>query len=217
MKSLKQSLFQRLLTEEEREKYAHMYRRREENNEKLKTSLKSHLSTLNDGVIAIIITIMLLELPSPSEAGYQGLLWAILIFFISFFVVADFWYENKRTFEIIDEVDHLTMILNFVFLAVLGLIPVMTKWIMRETISFAVVNYGVVYLFTLLIQNFLHFAVLRKRFKAHSGMFLKLTVARIAQVLIPNVLLIALGFFFPKAVMILYLALPVIGFLQPEY
>ncbi len=217
MKNLKQDLFQRMLTEEERGKYAHMNRRSEETREKLKTSLKSHLSTLNDGVIAIIITIMLLELPSPTEAGYQGLLWAILVFFISFFVVADFWYENKRTFEIIDEVDHLTMILNFVFLAVLGLIPVMTKWIMRDTTCFAVVNYGVVYLLTLLVHNFLHFSVLRKRFRAHSKLFVKLTAARIAQVLIPNLLLIALGFFFPKIVMILYLALPVIGFLQPEY
>ena len=85
MKTQKQRLFERLLTEEEREKYAHMNQRRETNSEKLKSGLKGHLSTLNDGVIAIIITIMLLELPFPSEVGYKSFLWAILIFFVSFF------------------------------------------------------------------------------------------------------------------------------------
>lgn len=57
-------------------------------------ALKAHLDSLNDGIIAIIITIMVLEIPLPSQAAvsYHDFLKAIFIFGVSFFVVANFWY-----------------------------------------------------------------------------------------------------------------------------
>ena len=41
-------------------------------------------------------------------------LWSIAVFFISFFTIAGFWYENKRIFETMREGDHLTVVMNFV-------------------------------------------------------------------------------------------------------
>ena len=112
----RETLFNRFLTESEQAKYDHMRQRREENNQTLRKNLKTHISTLNDGIVAIIITVMLLEIPFPTAPeNYGSFLRAILIFLVSFFVVADFWYENKRVFETVKEVDHPIMIVNFLF------------------------------------------------------------------------------------------------------
>jgi uncharacterized membrane protein len=81
------------------------------------------LSTLNDGVIAIFITVMMLGIPYPtSEWSYFDFLWSILVFWVSFFIIAGFWYDNKVVFLSMREADHLVVIANFLFLAVLALI-----------------------------------------------------------------------------------------------
>ncbi len=214
----KEKLFSRLLTEDERVKYAHMRQRRQENDASLRKGLKGHLSTLNDGIVAIIITVMLLEIPFPSSPkDYGSFLWSILIFLVSFFVVADFWYENKRAFETIREVDHPIMIVNFLFLAALSLIPVMTKWIMREAVGFSVLNYGIAYMAVLLLHQILSIAIVRKRFEGYGGLLAKLILSRVGLVLAFNAALILLGWFFPRPIMVLYVALPILDFLQPGY
>ena len=211
------NLFERFLTPEEREKYEHMRQRRDERRPAARRQLKDHLSTLNDGVIAIIITIMLLEIPYPADrAAYRDFGWAVAAFFVSFFVVADFWYENKKVFALTEEIGHGLMLLNFLFLAVLGLIPVMTKWIMNRTDGFAAANYGAVYLLTLLIHYAMYFSALRRRFRDHRGLFFKLIAVRALTVLVPNLALIALGLRWPRAVVIAYIVLPVLSFFQPD-
>ena len=211
------TFFRRFLTESEIKKYEHMKVRRAEAGEHLKKSLKTHLSTLNDGVAAIIITVMLLEIRFPStEQRYISFAWSVLVFIVSFFVVADFWYENKRVFEIVQAVDHAVMILNLAFLASLALIPVMTKWIMQKTIGLAVLNYGIIYLLTTLLHNALYFVALRKKFLDEKGLFLKLIFFRISSVLVPNIMLMILGWSLPVPAMVLYLALPIWNFLQPS-
>ena len=210
-------LFERILTPAEREKYDHMRQRRDEQRPAARRDLKDHLSTLNDGIIAIIITVMLLEIPYPADrAAYRDFGWAIAAFFVSFFVVADFWYENKKVFALTAEIGHGLMLLNFLFLAVLGLIPVMTKWIMNRADGFAAANYGAVYLLTLLIHCAMYFSALRRRFRDHRGLFFKLIAVRALTVLVPNLALIALGLRWPRAVVIAYIVLPVLSFLQPD-
>lgn len=210
-------VFERFLTPEERDKYEHMHEKRAAQQPALRRELKGHLSTLNDGVIAIIITVMLLEIPYPaSRAEYGAFAWAIAVFFISFFVVADFWYENKKVFALTGEIGYGFMLMNFLFLAVLGLIPVMTKWIMNRADGFAAANYGAVYLLTQLIHFAMYFSALRPRFRDHRGLFFKLIAARVLTVLVPNLALIALGLRWPRAVVIAYIVLPVLSFLQPD-
>lgn len=210
-------LFERFLTPAEREKYDHMRRSRAARRPAARRELKDHLSTLNDGIIAIIITVMLLEIPYPADrAAYRDFGWAIAAFFVSFFVVADFWYENKKVFGLTGEIGHGLMLLNFLFLAVLGLIPVMTKWIMNRADGFAAANYGAVYLLTQLIHFAMYFSALRPRFREHRSLFLKLIAVRVLTVLVPNLALIALALRYPRIVVIAYVVLPVLSFLQPD-
>ena len=73
------------MSEEDNRKYEHMLQKRAEGEKRLRTSMISHLSTLNDGVIAIFITVMMLEIPFPtSERTYWDFVWSVLVFLVSF-------------------------------------------------------------------------------------------------------------------------------------
>ena len=78
------------------ENIAEYHRRTEEMQKKRHSYLKQRLETLNDGIIAIIITIMVLEVPLPNGqniASYYNFLGSLSVCLVSFFVVANFWYE----------------------------------------------------------------------------------------------------------------------------
>lgn len=63
-------------------------------------SLREHLQAFNDGVMAIIITIIVLEIqPAINEVHYGQFLANIIVFLITFFVVADFWYDLHLAFS----------------------------------------------------------------------------------------------------------------------
>lgn len=110
--------------------------------------LWEHLQAFNDGVMAIIITIIVLEIqPAIHEVHYEQFIANIIVFLITFFVVADFWYDLHLAFSYyIFKPTKTIAILDFFFLADLSLLPVMTKWIMAESSTFAVANFGIVFL-----------------------------------------------------------------------
>lgn len=207
----------RNLDESSQEKLTHMQEKMDLNDENLKMSMKGSLSALNDGIIAIFITVMMLEIPFPSSPReYRSFVWSILIFFISFFVIANFWYENKRTFETMREADHPAVVVNFLFLAILALIPVMTKWILNDPERTAVISYGIVYFLTQLFSTLLYFTVVRKRFRNHMNLFFRITFSRIGFVMIVNLVLVILAWYFPRQTVYAYVLLPILSFFRPD-
>lgn len=76
---------------------------------------KNHLETFNDGILAILITIMVLEIPVPfANVSYQMFIRSIFVFLVSFFVVANFWYGLHREFLTFDKADHWVIISDFI-------------------------------------------------------------------------------------------------------
>ncbi|WP_424685602.1 TMEM175 family protein [Enterococcus sp.] len=183
--------------------------------------LKEHLETFNDGVIAIIITIMVLEVPLPTAAdtSYGTFLRSIFVFLISFFIVANFWYQHHRTFGMIKKASRSILLTNFLFLALLSIIPLMTKWIMQEPDSFAIANYGVVYFVVSITELLMYrFAFTNLLGKSDAAFHFsnRITLMRIWGQLLLNVLLILLALKCPSVTMILYLSLPIINFFFPN-
>jgi uncharacterized membrane protein len=110
----------------------------------------SRLEAFSDGVLAIIITIMVLELhvPGPKENGLADL-WrtagiAILSYLLSFIYVGIYWTNHHHMFQVTQRVTGGVLWANLGLLFFLSLFPFTTQWM--DTTGFAqtpVVVYGV--------------------------------------------------------------------------
>lgn len=179
--------------------------------------LPEHLEMFNDAVVAIIITIMVLGIPLPSESGisYSIFLRSIFVFLISFFIVADFWYENHQTASILPKVDKSYLVMDFFFLAALALIPIMTKWIMQEHTAFSVANMGIVYFLVNLIRLRMDYAAIKLNFsdsKIGLLFYNRMAIFRLLLIFGLNLVLIIAALFAPSVAMVFYLALPILSF-----
>ena len=179
--------------------------------------LSEHLQAFNDAVIAIVMTIIVLEIKPPlHEAHYHEFLSDIFIFLIAFFILADFWYDLHKMFSpIIFKPNKAVVIMDVFLLADLALLPVMTKWIMGEDTGFAVMNFGIVFfiaqILKILIQYFGSKDIMKNSKIAR--MFLtRGTMWKGIFILVLNILLIGLAFYLPRVAMVLYIIIPIISF-----
>ena len=89
----------------------------------------SRLEAFSDGVIAIIITIMVLELHVPhddSTRGLLGLLPVLLSYVLSFVTVAIYWINHHHLVHLVQQVSTRLLWLNVHFLFWLSLLPFVT-------------------------------------------------------------------------------------------
>lgn len=139
-----------LSTEESLQLFEDIQKESEQSNKRRR---KEHLEVFSDAVIAIVITIMLLEIPIPSSTvtGHQFIS-SILIFLVTFFTVADFWYDNHKIYDNVDVIFSNIVVTQFCFMASLALLPLFARWMMEGTTTIAVISYGAVIVCTHLLQ-----------------------------------------------------------------
>lgn len=153
--------------------------------ERFQTSLREHLLTFNDGVIAIIITIMVLSIPAPRSDG-------------------DFWYDAHRIFITFKRATKQVVIADF-FLLTLSFIPVMTKWIIIDPSQMALAVYGGVYL---LVQMCAFWIFVAGNYcRVHKGAVWQTALVRTLLIGMPLAVVLIL---LPKITLIMYLVLPII-------
>lgn len=181
---------------------------------KKRKNLKSHIEFFADAVIAIILTIMVLEIPIPGEGEhYFTVIYSIGTYFVSFFIIAYFWRYHHRIMERVEEINDNILLLNFVFLALLSLIPLFTKWMMEEPTGFAVANYGVVYLLVFITLNLLEYLVLKIEKGTISMMFSKILLTKLFLLIILNIAQIIFSYFHPLIGRWLYGSIPILTLL----
>ena len=96
------------------------------------------LEAFSDGVIAIILTIMVLELKAPASADPKRLLheWPIFIsYVISYFYVAVYWINHHHLFHRVKRVDLPILWANIAVLFCMSLIPFFTEWMESTRLS----------------------------------------------------------------------------------
>lgn len=189
--------------------------------EKEANEFKEHLDNLNDGVIAIILTVMVLEVPLPSQAGvsYRNFMGSIFIFLVSFFVVANFWYDLNRLLLVLNRVTKKMIINDFIFLAALSVIPMLTKWMMLRPSSLVVFDYGIAYFIANLMKMIISANAWEEFFNEVDGspkMYSLRWGRRLVIVLALNLLLIFLAYVMPRWVLLAYLLLTIYNFFYPE-
>ena len=120
---------------------------------------KNRIEAFSDGVIAIIITIMVLELKVPHDANPAALLKLAPVFLsyvLSFIFIGIYWNNHHHTFHAIKHISAGVLWANLHFLFWLSLIPFVTGWMGENNFArWPVFAYGAVMLAAAFASNIL--------------------------------------------------------------
>jgi uncharacterized membrane protein len=111
----------------------------------------ARLEAFSDGVIAVIITIMVLELKVPGPDGIAGLravFPAVFLYLLTFVQIGIYWVNHHYLVDEVETVSHGILWANLVFLFCLSLFPIATDWIgVKGLTSFTTALYATVSIF----------------------------------------------------------------------
>jgi uncharacterized membrane protein len=129
---------------------------------------KGRLEAFSDGVMAIIITIMVLELKVPHEvdpAALRPLIPVFLSYLLSFVFIGIYWNNHHHLFQASRQVNGRILWANLHLLFWLSLIPFVTGWMGENHLApWPVALYGAV----LLLAGVAYF-ILTRALVAHHG------------------------------------------------
>jgi uncharacterized membrane protein len=129
---------------------------------------KGRLEAFSDGVIAIIITIMVLELRVPHGADWEALrplLPVFLTYVLSFVFLGVYWNNHHHLLQAADRINGKILWANLHLLFWLSLIPFVTGWMGENHFApLPTAVYGVVLLFSAIA-----YTILQKMIVKHQG------------------------------------------------
>jgi uncharacterized membrane protein len=132
---------------------------------------KDRLTAFSDGVIAIIITIMVLDLHVPHGADWAALAAiapAFISYVLSFIYLAIYWNNHHHLLNTVDRVDGLILWANSHLLFWLSLVPAATAWLGDNFLQpLPTALYGGILLMPAIAYTLLQLAIIH-RHGAHS-------------------------------------------------
>lgn len=127
------------------------------------------LLAMTDGVIAVIITIMVLELKAPAGVDLHALgeSWPVfLAYVLSFLYIAIYWNNHHHYFHLVRKVNGGVLWANFHLLFWLSLVPFSTAWMGEHPFApLPTAVYGV----SLLMPGFAWVVMQRTIYRAEGG------------------------------------------------
>ena len=91
----------------------------------------SRLEAFVDAVVAIILTVLMLELPRPKGFVLKSITDLHLYYFtylVSFLIMAVFWVNHHKIYQRIEKIDDRNLWVNIAMLFVLSFSPYLTEW-----------------------------------------------------------------------------------------
>ncbi|WPR73044.1 TMEM175 family protein [Flavobacterium sp. NG2] len=128
---------------------------------------KNRVEAFSDGVLAIIITIMIIEIKAPHESSFDALIPLIPVFLsyvLSFTYIGIYWNNHHHLFQASKSVNGKVLWLNMHLLFWLSLIPFTTSWIGEQHFSAVPMS---VYGFVLVMCAIAYFALQNKLIQLH--------------------------------------------------
>ncbi len=129
---------------------------------------KGRLEAFSDGVIAIIITIMVLELKVPHTESLEALEPLIPVFIsyvLSFIYIGIYWNNHHHMLHTVKSVNGTILWANLHLLFWLSLIPFVTAWMGENHFGkWPVIFYGII-----LIMNAIAYTILAQTLVSHHG------------------------------------------------
>jgi uncharacterized membrane protein len=167
----------------------------------------SRLEAFSDGVLAIIITIMVLELKVPDQPTLQALgssATGFVTYLLSFVYVGIYWSNHHHMFQVVERVNGTVLWGNLHLLFWLSLFPVTTSWVDQTKFSRTpVIVYGV----NLLLAALAYYVLQQAIFHVEGGSGLREALGRDLKGKASPVLYlcgIALAFVNPWTAMLIY-------------
>ena len=123
------------------------------------------LEAFSDGVVAIIITIMVLELRAPHNSDWEALrplIPAFLSYLLSFVFLGIYWNNHHHMLHMADRINGAILWANLHLLFWLSLVPFVTGWMEQNRFAdLPTAAYGVVLLMAALAYKILQTAIVR--------------------------------------------------------
>ena len=130
---------------------------------------KSRMEAFSDGVLAILITIMVLELRAPEGAELSALRPLIPVFLsyvLSFIYLGIYWNNHHHLFQVVERVDGRVLWANLHLLFWLSLISFVTAWMGENGFAaWPMALYGIV----LLMAGFAYYILTRALLAVHAA------------------------------------------------
>ncbi len=180
---------------------------------------KSRLEAFSDGLFAVVITIMVLELQAPRDVSFWALGPLVPIFLsyvLSFVYGAIFWVNHHHLLAATQRVSTPVLWANLNFLFWLSLIPFFTAWVDENHVAAVpVAAYGAV-LFAVFASYILLEQVLFRAHDANAPVVKILRSGRREKITLVTILLgVALSFAHPFVALGMYIAVAII-WVQPD-
>ena len=179
----------------------------------------NRLEAFSDGVIAIIITIMVLELKAPHDPDIHSLvrLWPTFsAYVLSFIIIAIYWVNHHHLIHVVTRVDAAILWANINLLFWLSVVPWATVYLgENHLLPFPVALYAIVSVIGAISFYFLRSTIARRQ---HDPAFKKLNKKMAKKNLIAILIYavaIAMAFVYVPLALIL-IALPAAMYFLPE-
>lgn len=108
-----------------------------------------------DAILAIIITIIVLEIPLASNGSWQALIdikYEFIIYAISFMTCFNFWNFNNEVFNIVNKVDYKVIWIMGLTLFVFSMLPYLTTFVAENFYQFfPQFLYGLIFIITAIL------------------------------------------------------------------
>lgn len=167
------------------------------------------LEAFSDGVLAIIITIMVLELKAPKGSDFEALMPVIPVFLtylLSFVYVGIYWNNHHHLFQAVKLVNGKILWANLNLLFWLSFFPFVTGWMGQNHFEAnPTALYGAVLLMAAIAFRIVIFCVVQNEGQASSIGRVYSTDKRMKLSLFLYSLGMAISFFFPIISLIIYL------------
>ena len=125
---------------------------------------KQRLEAFSDGVIAILITIMVLELHTPEGDRLQSLrplVPVLLAYVLSFVFLGIYWVNHHHMLQVTHRVSGGILWANLHLLFWLSLVPLMTRWVgANPTSAVPTALYGVNFIFAAIAYTILQTVII---------------------------------------------------------
>ena len=112
----------------------------------------NRFETFFDAIIAIIITVLVLKIPQPSSptlGAFLELNTMYVAYLISFLILYNIWYANHNLFQLVENIDNISVSIYGAMTFVISLLPYFTIWLAQNIYSIpAETMFGLLFIIT---------------------------------------------------------------------